>query len=259
MLAGADPGGVLARWRRAPESTAAVPRGRAPARRRGPRDRAAVHAGDGRAGGLPVPTGRRTARVGGRADPRTPAGGAAARSIHPRQPRALRPPGHHGDAAAHGAGGRRMVAGPRAARPVRVRVGRRRRTARDPHRAGRDLRRRRRGRVRSGSRRRRSRSTAPDWSTSCGRRRTSPASPVRSIRHRSRPPSGSGSPKRVAAAPLPDWWSGSGAPLVYVTFGTVLGFMTLAADVYRTALRAVEAVDARVLLTVGSQVRTQPT
>jgi hypothetical protein len=53
------------------------------------------------------------------------------------------------------------------------------------------------------------------------------------------------------AAPLPDWWNGSDAPLVYLTFGTVLGHMTIAADVYRAALRAVEPLDARVLLTVG--------
>ena len=46
-------------------------------------------------------------------------------------------------------------------------------------------------------------------------------------------------PATAVAEPLPDWWSGSGAPLVYVTFGTVLGFMTFAADVYRIALRAV--------------------
>lgn len=40
-------------------------------------------------------------------------------------------------------------------------------------------------------------------------------------------------------------------PLVYVTFGTVLGHMTIAADIYRTALRAVAGLEARVLLTVG--------
>ncbi len=55
------------------------------------------------------------------------------------------------------------------------------------------------------------------------------------------------------AGPLPDWWDGSSAPLVYVTFGTVLGHMSIAAGVYRTALAAVEGLDIRVLLTVGSQ------
>jgi len=55
----------------------------------------------------------------------------------------------------------------------------------------------------------------------------------------------------ASRTPLPDWWDGSDAPLVYLTFGTVLGYMTIAGDVYRTALRAVEGLDARVLLTVG--------
>ncbi len=50
---------------------------------------------------------------------------------------------------------------------------------------------------------------------------------------------------------LPDWWDGSDAPLVYVTFGTVVGYMSLAARVYRTALKVVEDLEARVLLTVG--------
>jgi hypothetical protein len=51
--------------------------------------------------------------------------------------------------------------------------------------------------------------------------------------------------------PLPDWWNGSDAPLVYVTFGTVMGHMSIAARVYRTVLKAIEDLDARVLLTVG--------
>lgn len=55
----------------------------------------------------------------------------------------------------------------------------------------------------------------------------------------------------ASRTPLPDWWDGSDAPLVYLTFGTVLGHMTIAGDVYRTALRAVAGLDARVLLTVG--------
>jgi UDP:flavonoid glycosyltransferase YjiC (YdhE family) len=52
-------------------------------------------------------------------------------------------------------------------------------------------------------------------------------------------------------APLPDWWGGSDAPLIYATFGTVLGYMSIAADVYRTLLSAVQGAQARVLLTVG--------
>ena len=60
-------------------------------------------------------------------------------------------------------------------------------------------------------------------------------------------------PPPAPSGPLPDWWGGSGAPLVYVTFGTVLGYMSFAADVYATALAAVADLDARVLFTVGRQ------
>ena len=52
-------------------------------------------------------------------------------------------------------------------------------------------------------------------------------------------------------APLPDWWAGSDAPLIYATFGTVLGHMSIAADVYRTLVAAVQGMEGRVLLTVG--------
>ena len=58
-------------------------------------------------------------------------------------------------------------------------------------------------------------------------------------------------PAPTGSEGLPDWWGGSDAPLVYMTFGTVLGHMSIAAGVYRAALRAVEHLDARVLLTVG--------
>jgi UDP:flavonoid glycosyltransferase YjiC (YdhE family) len=50
---------------------------------------------------------------------------------------------------------------------------------------------------------------------------------------------------------LPDWWRGSDAPLIYMTFGTVVGFMSIAAETFRMALKAVERTHARVLLTVG--------
>jgi UDP:flavonoid glycosyltransferase YjiC (YdhE family) len=50
---------------------------------------------------------------------------------------------------------------------------------------------------------------------------------------------------------LPDWWGGSGAPLVYATFGTVLGHMSIAAGIYRMALAALARLDVRVLVTVG--------
>jgi UDP:flavonoid glycosyltransferase YjiC (YdhE family) len=58
---------------------------------------------------------------------------------------------------------------------------------------------------------------------------------------------------RDQAAELPDWWCGSGAPLVYMTFGTVVGHMSMAPRVYRTAVKAVEPLGVRVLLTVGRQ------
>lgn len=51
--------------------------------------------------------------------------------------------------------------------------------------------------------------------------------------------------------PLPDWWEGSRAPLVYVTFGTVLGHMSYAPGVFRTAIRAVTELEARILVTIG--------
>jgi UDP:flavonoid glycosyltransferase YjiC (YdhE family) len=51
--------------------------------------------------------------------------------------------------------------------------------------------------------------------------------------------------------PLPSWWDDLEGPLIYMTFGTVLGHMAGAADVYFAAVRAVEDLDARVLLTVG--------
>jgi UDP:flavonoid glycosyltransferase YjiC (YdhE family) len=51
---------------------------------------------------------------------------------------------------------------------------------------------------------------------------------------------------------LPDWWPGGGdRPLVYLTFGTVVGHLAEAAGVYRSALGAVSGLRARVLLTTG--------
>jgi UDP:flavonoid glycosyltransferase YjiC (YdhE family) len=57
--------------------------------------------------------------------------------------------------------------------------------------------------------------------------------------------------EQAVSQALPDWWSGDRSPLVYLTFGTVLGHMTIAAGVYRAALRAFEGLGLRVLLTVG--------
>ena len=58
-------------------------------------------------------------------------------------------------------------------------------------------------------------------------------------------------PAPIPRRRLPDWWDGSQAPLIYVSFGTVLGHMSIAAEVYRVAVRAVAGIDARVLLTIG--------
>lgn len=53
------------------------------------------------------------------------------------------------------------------------------------------------------------------------------------------------------SGPLPDWWPGDDRPLLYLTFGSVVGHLPEAAGVYRTALDAVSGVPARVLLTIG--------
>jgi UDP:flavonoid glycosyltransferase YjiC (YdhE family) len=51
--------------------------------------------------------------------------------------------------------------------------------------------------------------------------------------------------------PLPDWWAGNASPLVYVTFGSVLGGLPEAPAAY---LQAVDGLPVRVLLTVGSAI-----
>lgn len=50
--------------------------------------------------------------------------------------------------------------------------------------------------------------------------------------------------------PLADWWETS-APLVYVSFGSVVGELPIAVAAYAAALEAVAGLDARVLVTVG--------
>jgi UDP:flavonoid glycosyltransferase YjiC (YdhE family) len=50
---------------------------------------------------------------------------------------------------------------------------------------------------------------------------------------------------------LPAWWADSGAPLVYVSFGTVVSGKSQAGEVYRALIDAVSGLGARVLLTVG--------
>jgi UDP:flavonoid glycosyltransferase YjiC (YdhE family) len=53
------------------------------------------------------------------------------------------------------------------------------------------------------------------------------------------------------SASLPGWWQGNEAPLVYVTFGTMVGGSSVEHAVYRAALDAVGGLPIRVLLTVG--------
>lgn len=69
-----------------------------------------------------------------------------------------------------------------------------------------------------------------------------PAFPT-TVRYRE-PTSGTG-------RPLPDWWDGDDRPLVYMTFGSVLGYLSSADAVYRCAVEAAASLSARVLLTVG--------
>jgi UDP:flavonoid glycosyltransferase YjiC (YdhE family) len=58
-------------------------------------------------------------------------------------------------------------------------------------------------------------------------------------------------PGPEVSRPLPDWWDGSAAPFVYMTFGTVVGYMSISAGVYRTALKVAQSLSIRALLTVG--------
>jgi UDP:flavonoid glycosyltransferase YjiC (YdhE family) len=64
-------------------------------------------------------------------------------------------------------------------------------------------------------------------------------------------------PRSASVEPLPDWWGSADGPLVYLTFGTVLGHMSIAPDVYRAAVDAVADLPSRVLLTIGH--RLDPT
>lgn len=50
---------------------------------------------------------------------------------------------------------------------------------------------------------------------------------------------------------LPDWWNGRRDPLVYVTLGTVTGYLQGAATIYRAVVEAAAALPVRVLLTTG--------
>jgi UDP:flavonoid glycosyltransferase YjiC (YdhE family) len=58
-------------------------------------------------------------------------------------------------------------------------------------------------------------------------------------------------PPRARTEPVGEWWWEEGAPLIYVTFGSVLGNLPEAIGTYRCALDAVAGLPVRVLLTVG--------
>ncbi|HET6865775.1 MAG TPA: glycosyltransferase [Solirubrobacteraceae bacterium] len=58
-------------------------------------------------------------------------------------------------------------------------------------------------------------------------------------------------PTQVPSDSSVDWISAGDEPLIYVTFGTVLGHLAEAVGVYRCALDAIAGLPARVLMTVG--------
>lgn len=58
-------------------------------------------------------------------------------------------------------------------------------------------------------------------------------------------------PVDETAAELPDWWDGGDGPLVYATFGSVTGEMTIAGPACRAVMEAVRPLPVRVLFTVG--------
>lgn len=53
---------------------------------------------------------------------------------------------------------------------------------------------------------------------------------------------------------LPDWWSGDGRPLVYVTYGSVAPTLPSFPPLFRASVEALGALPARVLFTVGTEV-----
>ena len=55
----------------------------------------------------------------------------------------------------------------------------------------------------------------------------------------------------LPSEPLPDWWSGDRTPLVYVTFGSVTGGLSIGTPTVRGAIAAVTGLPLRVLVTVG--------
>ena len=58
---------------------------------------------------------------------------------------------------------------------------------------------------------------------------------------------------RPSLKPLPDWWSDDVSPLVYISFGSVMGSMPVAGQLFAAAVEAVAELPARVLLTIGNE------
>jgi UDP:flavonoid glycosyltransferase YjiC (YdhE family) len=71
------------------------------------------------------------------------------------------------------------------------------------------------------------------------------------VRFRDEAAPGATAPGALGAAGPPLPAGAPEVPVVYMTFGTVLGYMSMAAAVYRVALRAVDGLAVRCLLTVG--------
>src|SRR5215208_6622425 len=145
---------------------------------------------------------------------------------------------------------RGVVARRRGARPKRVRLRARGRTARHPARAGGDWARVHRGaRPRNRSKRDRSDLAAAVLRDSPYLSLFPPTldEGVQPDTHRFRDPAWEEPPGE-----LPDWWPGRpDEPLVYVTFGSVAGSFPQALPVYDVAMRAVAELSVRVLFTVG--------
>jgi hypothetical protein len=71
-----------------------------------------------------------------------------------------------------------------------------------------------------------------------------PGAPVTALRFRA---------PRAAGVTLPDWWNGSDAPLVYLSFGTEVPTMSFYPGLYRAALAALASQPLRVLVTIGDK------
>ena len=57
----------------------------------------------------------------------------------------------------------------------------------------------------------------------------------------------------VPPEPLPDWWPDDAGPLIYVSFGSVTGSLPIAGPVFAAVFEAAAGLQARVLLTVGTE------